>query len=62
MDQVLPGDFVQFWTTTWGHCGIVKEIDVKNKTMSLYSSFPSTNGYGIQRFPIPDHSYFVRLK
>lgn len=60
--SVLPGDFVQFWTGTWGHCGIVKEIHPETKTMLLYSSFPSTNGYGIQTFNIPDYCYFVRLK
>lgn len=61
-NKVLEGDFVQFWTETWGHCGIVKSIDARNDEMELYSSFPSTNGYGIQKFRIPNHSYFVRLK
>lgn len=60
--SVLPGDFVQFWTETWGHCGIVKEIHPETKKMILYSSFPSTNGYGVQTFNIPDYCYFVRLK
>ena len=62
INRVLPGDFVQFWTDTWGHCGIVKEIYPENKLMDLYSSFPSTDGYGVQRFSIPDYCYFVRLK
>lgn len=60
--HVKAGDFVQFWTETWGHCGIVKSINSETKTMELYSSFPSTDGYGIQRFRIPQHCYFVRLK
>jgi len=60
--KVLPGDFVQFWTESWGHCGIVKEINPDNQTMVLYSSFPSTNGFGTQTFKIPTYSYFVRLK
>lgn len=60
--DVLEGDFVQFWTSTWGHCGIVKSIDVEKNQMVLYSSYPSTNGYGIQTFNIPDYTYFVRLK
>jgi hypothetical protein len=60
--SVLPGDFVQFWTGTWGHCGIVKEIYPETKKMVLYSSFPSTNGYGTQTFSIPEYCYFVRLK
>jgi hypothetical protein len=60
--NVLEGDFVQFWTTTWGHCGIVKSIDLQNNEMELYSSFPSTNGYGVQRFSIPKDVFFVRLK
>ena len=61
-EDVLEGDFVQFWTGTWGHCGIVKSIHLEEKEMELYSSFPSTNGYGIQKFAIPKHSFFVRLK
>jgi ribosomal protein S13 len=60
--NVLEGDIVQFWTTTWGHCGIVKSIDLQNNEMELYSSFPSTNGYGVQRFSIPKDVFFVRLK
>ena len=61
-NEVQEGDLVQFWTETWGHCGIVKSIDPAKNEMELYSSFPSTNGYGIQKFPIPAHSFFVRLK
>lgn len=60
--QVKPGDFVQFWTETWGHCGIVKSINLANQTMELYSSFPSTSGYGVQTFTIPKYCFFVRLK
>lgn len=60
--EVLEGDFVQFWTATWGHCGIVKSINLNKNEMELYSSFPSTNGYGIQKFSIPEHVFFVRLK
>ena len=62
LHHVQAGDFVQFWTDTWGHCGIVKSIDTTSNTMQLYSSFPSTDGYGIQRFTIPDYCFFVRLK
>jgi len=62
VEDVLPGDFVQFWTETWGHCGIVKSIDTQNMTMELYSSFPSTQGYGIQKFRIPGYCFFVRIK
>ena len=61
-EEVLEGDFVQFWTETWGHCGIVKSINLDKKEMELYSSFPSTKGYGIQKFSIPEHVFFVRLK
>jgi len=61
--DVLPGDFVQFWyPLSWGHCGIVKSINVAAGTMELYSSFPSTGGYGIQEFSIPEYSWFVRLR
>ena len=62
LKDVRAGDFVQFWTDTWGHCGIVKSIDINSNTMDLYSSSPSTDGYGIQRFLIPDYCFFVRLK
>ncbi len=61
--KVLPGDFVQFWYPgSWGHCGIVSSINLENRTMLLHSSFPSTDGYGIQQFTIPDYCFFVRLK
>jgi len=61
--EVRSGDFVQFWYyRSWGHCGIVESIDLENKVMNLYSSFPSTNGYGIQPFDMPKYCYFVRLK
>ena len=61
--DALPGDFVQFWyPNSWGHCGVLHSIDLVNKTMKLYSSFPSTEGYGIQEFDIPDYCFFVRLK
>ena len=62
LEDVRPGDFVQFWYWSWGHCGIVKSIDRVNGTMDLYSSYPTTNGYGIQTFNIPHECYFVRLK
>lgn len=61
--DVLPGDFVQFWYyRSWGHCGIVHHIDSAKKVVWLYSSYPSTNGYGIQPFEIPQYCFFVRLK
>jgi hypothetical protein len=63
--DVKPGDFVQFWNTvygsSWGHCGIVKEID-PFASITMYSSHPATNGYGIHTFQWPDKIYFVRLK
>lgn len=62
IQDVQEGDFVQFRTDTWRHCGIVKSINNEAQTMELYSSFPSTNGYGIQLFNIPRYCYFVRLK
>ena len=61
-NDVCEGDFVQFWTETWGHCGIVKSINPEKKEMELYSSFPSTNGYGIQKFNLPKYAFFVRLQ
>lgn len=62
-NEVLAGDFVQFWyPNSWGHCGIVERIDVKNKVLWLHSSYPSTSGYGIQPFHMPEYCHFVRLK
>lgn len=61
--EVLPGDFVQFWyPNSWGHCGIVERIDLENKVLWLHSSYPSTSGYGIQPFHMPEYCHFVRLK
>lgn len=61
--KVLPGDFVQFWYPhSWGHCGIVSSMDLENGTMWLHSSYPSTDGYGVQPFQIPEYTWFVRLK
>ncbi|MES2557536.1 MAG: hypothetical protein V4604_15380 [Bacteroidota bacterium] len=63
LTAVKPGDFVQFWYyRSWGHCGIVEHIDLEHKVLYLYSSFPSTDGYGIQPFDMPEYCYFVRLK
>jgi len=63
--DVLPGDFVQFWNKyqgkAYGHCGIVLDIE-PDKTITIYSSHPLTDGYGKQKFLWPDKSYFVRLK
>lgn len=62
-NEVLAGDFVQFWyPNSWGHCGIVERIDVENKVLWLHSSYPSTSGYGIQPFHMPEYCHFVRLK
>ncbi|WP_341903274.1 hypothetical protein [Fluviicola taffensis] len=62
-NQVLPGDFVQFWyPNSWGHCGIVAKMDLENKVLWLHSSYPSTEGYGVQPFHMPEYSHFVRLK
>lgn len=62
-NEVLAGDFVQFWyPNSWGHCGIVECIDIENKVLWLHSSYPSTSGYGIQPFHMPEYCHFVRLK
>jgi hypothetical protein len=63
--HVLPGDFVQFWNVFqgegYGHCGVVLDVN-PNKTITLYSSHPFTNGYGKQEYLWPEKIYFVRLK
>jgi len=56
------GDFVQFWKVNgFGHCGILKSVDFKNEKIVLYSSFPSTHGYGTQEFELSPFTYFGRL-
>jgi len=64
-NEVLPGDFVQFWNVfqgrAYGHCGVVLDID-PDKTITLYSSHPVTRGYGTQKYLWPEKIYFVRLK
>lgn len=63
--KVLPGDLVQFWDTfygsAFGHCGIVSQIE-PDKTLTLHSSHPFTDGYGIQTFNWPEKVFFVRLR
>jgi hypothetical protein len=63
-EDVQAGDFVQFWNILgnhcYGHCGIVKSID--EQMLTLYSSHPMTDGFGIHTFRFPDRAYFVRLK
>ena len=65
LEDVRPGDFVQFWNVfknkEYGHCGIVLEIK-PNESITLYSSHPITNGYGKQKFLWPDKIYFARLE
>jgi hypothetical protein len=64
--EVKAGDFVQFWDKfngrRYGHCGIVRAVDIEKGIMSLYSSSPRTNGHGKQIYVIPEYVYFVRLK
>jgi hypothetical protein len=64
-NEVIPGDFVQFWNVHQGrergHCGVVLDID-HNKTITLYSSHPLTDGYGKQEYLWPDKLFFVRLR
>lgn len=65
IEDVKPGDFVQFWNLyqgkEYGHCGVVFDID-PNKSITLYSSHPLTDGYGKQAYLWPDKLYAVRLK
>jgi hypothetical protein len=63
LHDALPGDFVQFWYyRSWGHCGILHHIDFERNLIFLYSSYPSTGGYGIQHFVLPEYCHVVRLK
>ncbi len=64
-NDVLSGDFVQFWNVfkgkAYGHCGVVLDIE-PNKTLTLFSSHPLTDGFGTQKYLWPEKIYFVRLK
>ena len=63
IEEAKEGDLVQFWyPNSYGHCGILKSIDFQNNKITLYSSFPSTRGYGIQEFELSPFTYFARLK
>ena len=51
IENAKAGDLVQIWYPgLYGHCGIVKYIDKKHKKIVMYSSFPSTGGFGVQWF------------
>jgi hypothetical protein len=64
-EDVVPGDFVQFWNIfhdkAYGHCGVVYDVN-PGRSLTVYSSHPITEGFGIQKFLWPDKVYFVRLK
>ena len=63
-EDVLPGDLVQWWwfAGNSGHCGIVKEVNKKERWFSVYSSTPG-QGFGVTRYPIDfdAHFYFARI-
>jgi hypothetical protein len=63
--DVMPGDFVQFWNgfggSSYGHCGIVSEIR-PGESITLYSSHPITDGFGVQKFLWPSRLFVVRLR
>ena len=63
-EDVLPGDLVQWWwfAGNSGHCGIVKEVNKKDRWFSVYSSTPG-QGFGVTRYPIDfdAHFYFARI-
>jgi hypothetical protein len=65
MQELMPGDFVQFWNVyhgiAFGHCGVLMSAE-PGKTITLYSSHPATNGFGRQTFLWPDKLYVVRLQ
>lgn len=66
LKEVRPGDFFQMWFNTdktynIGHCGIVKEINLTTNQIIIYSSDPSTNGFGKMVLTIPNQCYFVRM-
>jgi hypothetical protein len=66
LEEVLPGDLVQYWDSwagiiPFGHCGIVTGIS-PGKSIRLISSSPHTDGYGEMDFPWPEKMFFVRLK
>lgn len=62
--EAQKGDFIQFWyPNSWGHCGVVQSVDTVKQSMTLHSSFPSTDGYGIQNFRYNENTiiYIARI-
>ena len=66
INDVRSGDFIQFWNIGFGspigHCGIIRGIDIENGLICLYSSSPTTDGFGKQMYVIPERYYIARLK
>lgn len=66
LNEAKAGDFFQFWDyyngQIFGHCGILRGFDNNKVLMSAYSSAPSTNGFGIQTYVVPEKIFFVRLR
>jgi hypothetical protein len=66
ISEAKAGDFIQFWNTrfgkTTGHCGIIRGVDIDLGLISLYSSAPSTDGYGRQIYIMPEKVFIARMR
>lgn len=65
VENAKAGDLVQIWYPgLYGHCGVVKYIDQKHKKIVMYSSFPSTGGFGVQSFDYHHNmlAFFTRIE
>ena len=59
--NLQPGDIVQFWTESWGHCGVFVKYGKTKNTVFLYSSMPMTN-FSSSEFSITSKFYACRIK
>jgi len=66
LNDAKSGDFIQFWNIrlgkATGHCGIIRGIDTDMGLISLYSSSPSTDGFGKQIYVLPEKYFIARLQ
>lgn len=64
--EAKAGDLIQFWDydsgEPYGHCGIIRAVDLEKGLISLYSSARSTNGHDKQIYVLPKYMFIVRLK
>lgn len=61
INKLQAGDIIQFWTPSWGHCGIFVKYGKTKQTVWLYSSMPGSN-FSLMEFSITSQFYACRIK